>query len=116
VWRGLGPTPSAAAAAGAWGGPGEAGGGERAFSKARRNPWRDNEKFCDRDHATPGRAGCEAGPSGAPPPLPRGAFLCYLGKLDARVGGSSNGRTADSDSASLGSNPSPPANSHDLLG
>src|SRR6185437_628780 len=26
------------------------------------------------------------------------------------VGGSSNGRTADSDSASLGSNPSPPAN------
>src|SRR5262245_8427090 len=28
------------------------------------------------------------------------------------VGGSSNGRTADSDSASLGSNPSPPANWH----
>lgn len=26
------------------------------------------------------------------------------------LGGSSNGRTADSDSASLGSNPSPPAN------
>src|SRR5205823_14459756 len=30
-------------------------------------------------------------------------------------GGSSNGRTADSDSASLGSNPSPPASSHDRL-
>jgi hypothetical protein len=27
------------------------------------------------------------------------------------VGGSSNGRTADSDSACLGSNPSPPTNS-----
>jgi hypothetical protein len=29
---------------------------------------------------------------------------------DPSLGGSSNGRTADSDSASLGSNPSPPAN------
>ena len=31
-------------------------------------------------------------------------------------GGSSNGRTADSDSASLGSNPSPPASLFNLLG
>src|SRR5438477_8362775 len=35
--------------------------------------------------------------------------------VDARLGGSSNGRTADSDSASLGSNPSPPAKSHQRL-
>ena len=32
--------------------------------------------------------------------------------LSTPVGGSSNGRTADSDSASLGSNPSPPANKY----
>ncbi len=34
----------------------------------------------------------------------------------APVGGSSNGRTADSDSASLGSNPSPPANLYRYYG
>src|SRR5215469_14512451 len=103
------PAPSTAGASGGGSGPDEAGGGERPFCKARRNPWRDNDKFGDRSHATAGRAGCEAGPSRAPPPLPERPALCYLGEPDARVGGSSNGRTADSDSASLGSNPSPPA-------
>jgi hypothetical protein len=40
----------------------------------------------------------------------------YLGsvpqaaEIDSEIGGSSNGRTADSDSVNLGSNPSPPAN------
>lgn len=45
----------------------------------------------------PGRAGgCKPGPDGLyPPPIP--------------AGGSSNGRTPDSDSGCLGSNPSPPA-------
>jgi hypothetical protein len=44
--------------------------------------------------------------------LESGRFLAYRsGPLHQRaaVGGSSNGRTADSDSAYLGSNPSPPA-------
>jgi hypothetical protein len=31
-------------------------------------------------------------------------------EVDGEIGGSSNGRTADSDSVNLGSNPSPPAN------
>ena len=34
--------------------------------------------------------------------------------IKALLGGSSNGRTADSDSASLGSNPSPPTNSNEI--
>jgi hypothetical protein len=56
----------------------------------------------------------------APGPLHNGALVWYrvilsLDTLRFRRscladGGSSNGRTADSDSASLGSNPSPPAN------
>jgi hypothetical protein len=41
-------------------------------------------------------------------PLPSTGTLCY--QQSGPDGGSSNGRTADSDSASLGSNPSPPAN------
>jgi hypothetical protein len=48
--------------------------------------------------------------------LPTTARVCYVPGFVRAVsraaahGGSSNGRTADSDSASLGSNPSPPAN------
>ena len=37
------------------------------------------------------------------------ALRCGIWPLPTADGGSSNGRTADSDSASLGSNPSPPA-------
>jgi hypothetical protein len=45
-----------------------------------------------------------------PAALSKARSLCYSAKgVRSRVGGSSNGRTADSDSASLGSNPSPPA-------
>ena len=43
------------------------------------------------------------------PALPKCARPVLKNPRNAPAGGSSNGRTADSDSASLGSNPSPPA-------
>ena len=42
--------------------------------------------------------------------LYRSAVLLYIYMVSYHLGGSSNGRTADSESANLGSNPSPPAN------
>src|SRR5690242_15577414 len=48
-------------------------------------------------------------PGTRPPPTQRGAAV-LSSPSESHGGGSSNGRTADSDSASLGSNPSPPAN------
>ena len=45
-------------------------------------------------------------------PLSPGAPILYRARS---IGGSSNGRTADSDSASLGSNPSPPASKNNSL-
>jgi hypothetical protein len=43
-------------------------------------------------------------------PTQRRLVVLSAGRAGSSDGGSSNGRTADSDSASLGSNPSPPAN------
>ena len=68
---------------------------------------KQNERFSadGRAEITATAAACDAG-----------AYLLYRPSCDGRlcpsdpgIGGSSNGRTADSDSACLGSNPSPPA-------
>ena len=57
----------------------------------------------------PGRGRKNAGDSSGSPskPIDKDRYPAYIEKI---AGGSSNGRTADSGSAYLGSNPSPPAN------